>query len=289
MTYGGATYDRAAALVQTGDDGYALAGSTDSYGAGSSDFWLVKTDSNGNAQWNKTYGGIDDEWAYALVQTVDGGYVLAGYTYSFGAGDSDFWLVKTDADGNEQWNRTYGGIKSDYASSVVQTSDGGYAIAGSSYSFGAGNWDFWLVKTDADGSALWNRTYDGAGLDSWPSVVQTSDGGYAIAGTTENFAVSYSDFWFVRTDSSGNALWNRTYGGTEYEYASSVVQTSDGGYAIAGYAEVHGPGGYDFWLVKIGVESGLTWTISTADTITLYRGATDPYWNFVRVRIWKPR
>jgi predicted secreted protein len=124
-TYGGTNANVAYALVQTSDGGYALAGYTNSFGAGGYDFWLVKTDSNGNMQWNKTYGGTGDDEAAALVQTTDGGYALAGYTNSFGAGGYDFWLVKTDSNGNMQWNKTYGGSGNDYASDLVRTSDGG--------------------------------------------------------------------------------------------------------------------------------------------------------------------
>jgi hypothetical protein len=116
--------------------------------------------------WSKTYGGTDDDTAFALVQAVDGGYALAGSTDSFGAGAVDFWLVKTDADGVALWNRTYGGARYDYAAALVQTADSGYALAGCTRSFGAGAVDFWLVKTDADGVAQWNMTYGGAADDT---------------------------------------------------------------------------------------------------------------------------
>jgi hypothetical protein len=120
-------------------------------------------------------------------------------------------------------------------------------------------------------------------------LVQTSDGGYALAGYTNSSGAGSYDFWLVKTDSAGNALWNKTYGGTNDDEAAALVQTSDGGYALAGYTNSYGAGGFDFWLVKTDVESGLAWIDSTANTITLYRGATDPYWNFVRVQIWQPR
>ena len=135
-TYGGTKDDDAEALVQTNDGGYAVAGQTMSSGAGLEDFWLVKTDASGNMQWNKTYGGTSYDEAWALVQTTDGGYALAGRTASFGAGGYDFWLVKTDASGNMQWNKTYGGTNDDFAFALVQTSDGGYALAGCTGSLG---------------------------------------------------------------------------------------------------------------------------------------------------------
>ena len=149
-TYGGIGYEEATCVVQTSDKGYAIAGYTSSYGAGWSDFWLVKTDSDGNKLWDKTYGGSKIDRAYCVVQTSDGGYALAGYTESYGAGSDDFWLVKTDSDGNKLWDKAYGGTGSDWASCVVQTSDGGYALAGYAYSYGAGNNDFWLVRTHKD-------------------------------------------------------------------------------------------------------------------------------------------
>jgi predicted secreted protein len=292
QTYGGAITDYASALVQTADGGYALAGFTGSFGAGNHDFWLVKTDSAGNALWNKTYGGTSVDEAYALVQTADGGYALAGYTWSYGAGGSDSWLVKTDANGTAQWNMTYGGTGIDYALALVQTADGGYALAGFTGSFGAGYYDFWLVKTDANGTAQWNMTYGGTSFDWAEDLVQTADGGYALAGSTYSYGAGMIDFWLVRTDSAGNALWNMTYGGTGDDYAYDSVQTVDGGYALAGVTGSYGAGGSDFWLVKtdaygndLGGEYGLVWVDSATNTITLHKGEEDPLWNYVRVRI----
>jgi hypothetical protein len=259
-TYGGTTYDSAYALVQTADGGYALAGDTDSIGAGSWDFWLVKTDSAGTMMWNKTYGGTEWDEAHALVQTNDGGYALAGWTRSFGAGSSDSWLVKTDVNGNEQWNKTYGETSSDFAQAIVQTSDGGYAIAGGTASFGAGDIDFWLVKTDAIGTVQWNKTY-GTIAGEWAyALVQTGDGGYALAGATGSFGVYNWDFWLVKTDASGNTQWSKNYGGTKDEEAYALVAAGDGGYALAGYTDSIGAGERDFWLVKTDVHGTYEWS-----------------------------
>jgi predicted RNase H-related nuclease YkuK (DUF458 family) len=294
-TYGGTDDDETYALVQTGDGGYAIAGFTYSLGAGESDFWLVKTDGNGNELWNKTYGGTSFECAQGLVQTGDGGYAIAGWTNSFGAGDANFWLVKTDDSGNALWNKTYGETGGyDKAYVMVQTADGGFAMAGCKYSLHGS--DFWLVKTDGSGNALWNKTYGIGeyGQETAWALVQTGDGGYAIAGWA--IISGHDDFWLVRTDDSGNGLWNKTYGGTADDWPMALVQTGDGGYAIAGWTNSFGAGGSDFWLVKtdangntVAFEYGLAWVNSAADTITLYRGAEDSYWNFVRVRLWKPR
>jgi len=289
QTYGGTSADEAYALVQTSDGGYALAGFTNSFGAGLADFWLIKTDAVGNALWNRTYGGTLNDFAYALVQTTDDGYALAGWTDPFGVGDADFWLVKTDAVGNALWNWTYGGTLKDAACALVQTTDGGYAVTGGTFSFGAGICDFWLVKTDASGSMMWNRTYGGTNHDWAYALVQTSDGGYALAGLTKSFGAGSEDFWLVKTDASGNMLWNRTYGGTSDDRAYALVQTTDGGYALTGRTFSFGADEGDFWLAKTDVESGLAWVDSSANSVTLYRGATDTSWNYVRVRLWKPR
>ncbi len=250
QTYGGSGDDEAYSVVQTSDGGYALAGYTNSSGAGSYDFWLIKTNSSGGMLWNQTYGGAGDDEAYSVVQSNDTGYAVAGYTNSYGAGETDAWLVKTDSSGNTQWSQTYGGRAQDGAYSVIQTSDGGYALAGFTDSYGAGSFDFWLVKTNSSGGMLWNQTYGGTGDDEACCVIQTSDGGYALAGYTNSFGAGGYDFWLVKTDSSGNMVWNQTYGGSGDEEAGWVIQTSDGGYALTGLTNSTGAGSYDFWLVK---------------------------------------
>ena len=160
---------------------------------------------------------------------------------------------------------------------------------GSTESYGAGSFDFWLIKTDAGGIMQWSKTYGGTGWDEGYSAVETGDGGYVIVGYTASFGAGSYDVWLVKTDSSGNARWSQTYGGTGYDTGRSLLQTGDGGYVIVGYTASFGAGSYDVWLVKTDVEgeSGLAWTDSTAETITLYRGATDTYWNYIRIRIWK--
>ncbi|MCJ7423483.1 hypothetical protein MUP01_04340, partial [Candidatus Bathyarchaeota archaeon] len=260
-TYGGTGWDYASALIQTSDGGYALAGYTNSSGAGNGDFWLVKTDASGNEQWSKTYGGTNWDYANALVQTTDGGYALAGVTYSFGAGNGDFWLVKTDASGNEQWNKSYGGTNWDYANALVQTSDGGYTLAGRTASFtgSPSNFDFWLVKTDASGNEQWSKTYGGWLFEAVLALVQTTDGGYALAGETSSFGAGNGDFWLVKTDASGNEQWNKSYGGTNYDQPCALVQTGDGGYALAGGTDSFGAGSRDFWLVKTDSVGNAQW------------------------------
>ena len=153
--------------------------------------------------WQRAFGGNDDDGAIALVQTSDYGYALVGYTCSYGAGEDDFWLVKVDSSGNIQWNRTYGGTETDIASNLIETADGGYAIVGYTGSFGAGGDDFWLVKTDNFGNMQWNQTYGGAGSDIASYLIETSDGGYAIAGYTYADDAEKSDLLLIKTDERG--------------------------------------------------------------------------------------
>jgi hypothetical protein len=271
QTYGvSAETERAYALVETHDGGFAMAGYAVSNETHEADFCLVKTDANGNMQWRKTYGGARNytwgviegglQWevAYALVETSDGGFAMAGYAVSNQTFGSDFWLVKTDANGNMQWNRTYGGTADDQASALIETSDGGYAIVGKTFSFGAGNIDFWLVKTDSYGNMEWNKTYGGISHDHASALMEISDGGFALAGWTWAFA-NCTDFWLIKTDSTGVMEWNKTYGGEDYDRAFSFVKAPDGGYVLAGYTESFGAGKLDLWLVKTDADGNMEW------------------------------
>jgi hypothetical protein len=257
QTYGGTEDDVAYALVETSDGGYAIAGTTESFGVEYADFWLVKIDGSGHMEWSKTYGEIGNDIAYALVETSDGGFAIAGET-EFEL-NRDFWLVKTDSSGNVEWNKKYGGTDFEGAASLVATADGGYALAGYTSSFGAGATDFWLVKTDSSGTVEWSKTYGGEYADFSQSLVETTDGGYALAGYTDSFGAGNSDCWLVKTDASGNMEWNRTYGGINHEWAYSLVETSDGGYALAGSTGYSGHVGTDFWLVKTDAFGDMEW------------------------------
>jgi hypothetical protein len=163
------------------------------------DFYLVKIDSLGDTLWTKTYGGSSSDRAYSVQQTADGGYVVAGYTSSFGTGLNDFYLVKTDSQGDTLWTRTYGGDGDDIARSVQQAADGGYVLAGSTESFGAGNSDFYLVKTDSQGDTLWTRTHGGSSHENANCAQQTTDGGYIVAGYSYSFGAGEYDFYLVKT------------------------------------------------------------------------------------------
>jgi hypothetical protein len=268
-TYGGIYVDWARFVQQTSDGGYIVAGGTSSFGAGSYDFFLIKTDAFGNVQWAKTYGGTDYDDARSVQQTSDGGYVVTGYTYSFGAGLSDVFLVKTDASGNIQWAKTYGGTGYDFASSVQQTSDGGYIVTGTTYSFGEGG-DIFLIKTDANGNVQWAKTYGGTDYEFASSIQQTSDGGYILAGLTSSFGAGSYDFFLIKTDAFGNVQWAKTYGEAGGEGASSIQQTSDGGYILAGGTLSFGAGGSDIFLIKTDANGNVIWAKTYGGTNSDY-------------------
>ncbi len=258
-TYGGTGSEVARSMIQTSDNGFALAGDTDSYGEGNTDMWLVKTDANGKAEWNRTYGGIGDDTAHSVIQTKDDGFVLVGSTTSYGAGDHDWWFVKIDASGQSEWNRTYGGLAWDWAHTVILTPDEGFVIGGSTLSYGAGSQDFWLIKTNANGLIEWNSTYGGTDYERGLSMIQTTDGGFALAGHTWSFGAGNQDFWLVKTNGSGYNEWSQTYGGTAYDSAHSIIQTDDGGFVLVGDTESFGAGGKDFWLIKTDAEGQIEW------------------------------
>jgi hypothetical protein len=239
-------------LIQTSDGGYAIAGTTRSFGAGYADVYVIKLDANGNLQWTKTIGGPADEIGFSLIQTSDGGYAIAGPTQSFGAGKWDVYVVKLDANGNLQWTKTIGGKKDDVGTSLIQTSDGGYAIAGYTESFGAGGLDVYVVKLDANGNLQWTKTIGGKKEDVGFSLIQTSDGGYAIAGATTSFGAGEADVYVVKLDANGNLQWTKTIGAKNQNLIkSSIIQTSDGSYVIAGTTRSFGAGEADICVVKL--------------------------------------
>jgi hypothetical protein len=223
-SYGGLLDDKASKLViwnENGTWGYLIAGYSKSYGAGGSDMYLLKVDSNSNLLWNKTYGGALDDAATTLAIDCNGGYVLAGYTNSNVTAQCT-WVVKVDSSGKTQWNTTYAGQS---ATSIIQTSDGGYALT-MDYPNAYG-----LVKLDAKGKLQWKQTYPGHESDAESkALVQTSSGGYAVAGWIQNSTGGYST-WLLWTDAAGVVQWNRTYAGWG---AYAIIKTSSGTYAMTG-------------------------------------------------------
>ena len=217
-------------------------------------------------EWNRTYGGSSDDVGTYGQQTKDGGYIITGYTSSYGADApfswlikvqhrGDLWLIKTDAKGHKEWDRTYGGLGKDLGFFVQQTKDEGYIIVGGKKSFWiVGNYDLWIIKTDAKGNVLWDRTFGGSGEDLGFSVQQTNDDGYIIAGYTS--FTNGKKAWVIKIDSQGNKQLDMATGRADSE-AASIGLTKDGGYIIAGYTPSSGSGKEDVWLIK--TNSKLHW------------------------------
>jgi hypothetical protein len=258
-TYGGTSNDRGNSVQQTSDGGYIVAGWTH-IGAGDYDVYLIKTTAQGDTLWTRAYGETGNDAGNSVQQTSDGGYIIAGITDSNVTGAADVYLIKTDAYGDTLWTRTYGGTDFDCGNSVKQTTDGGYIIAGLTQSFGAGSDDVYLIKTDAQGNALWTRTNGGTGYDRGSSVQQTTDGGYIVAGYTYSTETEYSDVYMVKTDALGDTLWTRTYGGSSDDFGNAVQQTPDGGYIVAGATDSYGAGNSDVYLIKTNSQGDTLWT-----------------------------
>ena len=298
-------------VKQTADNGYIVAGSdftgsTDSIGNhGIRDFMITKLDNSGNVAWIKCLGGTSSEEASSIEQTPDGGYIVAGYTFSSDgdlAGNtvpwySEYWIVKLNASGNITWQKAMGGSNYDYATSVIPTSDGGYAVAGYSGSkdgnvagthWGGSDDDVWVVKLDTSGSIVWQKSYGGSKEDRAYSIQQTTDGGYIVAGSTVSndgnvsgkHGVSHDnqDYWVIKLDASGNLTWQKCLGGSGSgigagsgnDIAYAVRQTTDGGYVVAGTVSsgaavnddisgYHGSTGSDYWVVKLDASGNIAW------------------------------
>jgi len=255
-TLGGSEIESGRAVDKTADGGYIIAGKTASYGTGG-DFYVVKTDASGNVEWEKIFGGSSYEEAFAVQQTADGGYIIAGDTDSYGAGRTDVYLVKTDASGNVTWDSVFGASGFDHGYAVDQTTDGGYIIAGTTTSYGAGG-DFYLVKADASGNLTWDVAFGGSEFDCAFDVTQTTDGGYILVGETLSFGAGSYDFYVVKADASGNAEWEKTFGGSDWDDGLSIEQTTDGGYIIAGNSGSFSVNG-DGYLVKTDASGNIEW------------------------------
>ena len=256
-TYGGAGQDLASSVQQTTDGGYIVTGTTDDL-TDSISAYLVKTDAHGDTLWTRSFGGAQRIAVSSSVQqTTDGGFVVLGGVDSSGSGPGGIWLIKTDADGDTLWTRVYAGNNG--AIMVEQTADGGYVMAGTaSYSSPSGG-DVYVIKTDAGGDTLWTRTYGGPKDDEGASIQQTSDHGYVIAATTMSFGMSGQNIWLLRTDSMGDTLWTRTFGGDSIDYGGWAQQTTDGGYFVAGWTWSYSPSPQTY-LIKTDAAGDTLWT-----------------------------
>ncbi len=306
---GGENDDRANSIQQTTDGGYIVAGKTSSmYGDVSGnhcidDYWIVKLNSLGDIQWQKCLGGNGTDISTSIQQTSDGGYIVAGYTFSNNGdvsgnhGSYDYWIVKLSNSGNIEWKKCLGGTYEDYAACIQQTNDGGFIIAGQTNSNDGnvsgnhGNYDYWIVKLSNSGDIEWQKCLGGTGEDWAYSIQQTNDGGFIVAGYTRsndcdvsgNHAlygiVYYYDYWIVKLSNSGDIEWQKCLGGTNEDYATCIQQTNDGGFIVAGYTcssngDVSGNHGTnDCWIIKFApmliVDAGPNRIICNGDSIAI--------------------
>ncbi|RYD52727.1 MAG: T9SS type A sorting domain-containing protein [Sphingobacteriales bacterium] len=280
-TLGGTRNDLTASIQQTADSGYIVAGSSNSNDGdvtgnqGSNDYWVVKLDHAGTIQWQKSLGGPQDDQAASVQQTSDGGYIVAGQSSSISGdvtgnhGLVDYWVVKLTSTGIIQWQKTMGGTAGEAAATIQQTTDGGYVVTGYAQSNNgdvSGNHgfvDYWVVKLTSLGAIQWQKCLGGPGSNYAKSIQQTADGGYIVAGQTNSINGDITgnhggyDYWLVKLDNMGAIQWQKAMGGTSYDVATSIQQTSDGGYVVAGQTtsndgDITGNrGSYDYWVVKL--------------------------------------
>lgn len=261
-TFGGATDNEYGFCAQqTTDGGYIVSGVASSFADVAGDMYLIKLTAAGDTIWTRTYGGIGYEWGAFVQQTTDGGYIVVGQTPAFGAGGFDAYLVKLNAAGDISWTKTYGGTGLEIGSAVQQTSDGGYILTGQIDSYGAGFGDFYLIKTDASGNVVWTRAYGVAGEEAGVSVKQTTDGGFIIGGTSENTGPLGKDMCLIKTNSLGDTLWAKIYGGPLIDECNEVIQTADGGYIMCGRSfSFSVAGDYDIYVVKTDNQGTVQWS-----------------------------
>jgi len=205
--------------------------------------------------WNKTYGGVASEEGWMVQHTSDGGFVLIGYTASFGSGSWDIWVIKTDAEGNQQWSKTYGGRGGDFSRAVQQTSDGGYIIGATTQSFGSGGDDIWVIKTDASGNIVWQKTFGGVNQDHCNAILQLPSGEYVLIGDWDLGGTS--DLCVMKLDSSGNQLWMKVYSDEHFGFGHAIQMTSDGGFIVFGGINLYGD--WDMWLMKTDANGTMIW------------------------------
>lgn len=284
---GGTGDDVAYSAKQTTDGGYIVAGFTESNNGdvtnnnGKFDYWVVKLDSNGILEWQKTLGGIEDDKAYSVLQTIDGGYIVAGYTNSNNGdvsgnhGGWDIWVVKLNNIGDIQWQKAFGGSSLEITRSIIQTPEGDFIIAGASHSNDGdvsgnhGDGDFWIFKINETGSILWQNSLGGTLQETSHSAFYTQDNGVIAAGRSRSNDgdVSHNygsnDYWVVKLDYNGELQWQKPLGGSNNDVAMSVIQDSDLNYLIAGMSVsndgdvTNNHGGHDFWIVKLNSNIGI--------------------------------
>lgn len=249
-TIGGTGSDYGQSVRQTSDNGYVITGTTNSMGNGYNDIYIIKTDSLGELEWQKTYGGAGGESGCAGRQTADSGYVLIGSTGSYGVGYSSIYVIRTDKNGDSLWTKTYGGDRADFGYSVEVTADGGFIFVGATASFGNGESDAYLIKTDPSGNVEWDYTYGGSAEDRGYQVKELRSGNFILTGKTESYSSSI-DVYLVMTNPIGVPLWSSYFGGTQSDEALAIAIDANEDIIVAGKSYSYTSGGSDIYLIKV--------------------------------------
>lgn len=319
-TYGGSQWESTSAILQLPNGGFLLggvsysgpSGTKTSTNFGDYDFWIVRLDGDGNPLWDRSFGGSDQESLEACILAADGGFVLAGRSFSPPSGNktatnfggSDYWIVRTDAHGNKLWDRSLGGQDWDECMSIVATPDGGFLAGGRSQSGVSGNkstanrgdWDCWVIRLDSDGNKLWDFSFGGTDFDNLRSIILTHDNGFLLAGssasrhsaTKRSQAYGLTDFWVIRLASDGAALWDQSYGGADSDEAWGIVQTPDDGFVVAGWSTSPAGTGNktapkfgitDGWIVRADSAGNKLWDQSAGSTNI---NSSDYFWSLER-------
>lgn len=248
-TFGGINNDVAEELQATSDGGYIVIGSTSSNSWGNTDAYLLKVDSNCNYVWSKALGGPNNDWGYSIKETHDKGFIIATSSNSTGNGGYDASLIKRDSSGNFLWQKTYGGNDWDFAYSVVQTYDSGYAFCGETYNNSNGFSDVYVVRTNSIGDTLWTQTIGGPMHEKGNSIIETADSSLVIAGV-KNTVTDSTQLYVLKFSASGNLLWDSIYGDTLHEYANEIIELNTGDFVIAGNTTSNSVGGDQNYLIK---------------------------------------
>jgi hypothetical protein len=276
--YGGTGDDRAYSIQEVSGGGYIVVGTTDTLNIlGGGDILVIRLDSGGGVVWKKQYGGPSFDHTNSISQTTDGGFIVAGSIEETSTTDINYYVVKIDAAGGVEWERTLGGSDTDWATSIRQTLDGGYVVAGWSESkdisgvTNHGGMDYYVIKLDGNGNVEWQKMYGGSLYEQAKSILQTPDGGYIVAGDSASKDIEgcinggNSEFYIIKLDSGGTVEWQKMYGGSGIDYADSIYQTSDGGYVVAGYSsstDISGltnAGEDDYYIIRLDSGGNVLW------------------------------
>ncbi len=265
-TYGGPGWEYGFSVCQTSDNGYIIAGSTTSLGAGAKDVYLIKTDADGEEIWARAIGGPEVDVGRSVLEVDDGGYLVCGYTHSYSAGEDDVWLIKTNSEGDTLWTRTFGDTRAEMGTSINSTNEGNFIIAGAtnSPSLSSANQDVYLINVNPQGDLNWEETHgfpispDGHPFDWGNSVCQISDGGYVAAGNS-NFQYPLG-IYLLKTDATGNRIWQQAYKFNFYDYSNSVLEDFDGGYIVCGATKYAADSKNDILVMKTDVDGNVIWT-----------------------------